>query len=92
MRTLTRWFWRTPGGAFYLFVNCGGLIGKQTPGGKRIESDMDVVSYFLEAAGVVLVAGSAYGASPYFRMSIATSIEVIEEGCRKIAGAVAELT
>jgi len=83
---------RTPGGAFYLFVNCGGLIGKQTPGGKRIESDMDVVAYFLEAAGVVLVAGSAYGASPYFRMSIATSIEVIEEGCRKIAGAVAELT
>jgi aspartate aminotransferase len=83
---------RTPGGAFYLFVNCGGLIGKQTPGGKRIASDMDVVSYFLEAAGVVLVAGSAYGASPYFRMSIATSIEVIEEGCRKIAAAVKELS
>jgi aspartate aminotransferase len=83
---------RTPGGAFYLFVNCGGLIGKQTPGGKRIASDMDVVSYFLEAAGVVLVAGSAYGASPYFRMSIATSVEVIEEGCRKIAAAVKELS
>ncbi|KLU20541.1 aspartate aminotransferase [Caballeronia mineralivorans PML1(12)] len=83
---------RTPGGAFYLFVNCGGLIGKQTPGGKRIASDVDVVSYFLEAAGVVLVAGSAYGASPYFRMSIATSIEVIEEGCRKIAAAVKELS
>lgn len=83
---------RTPGGAFYLFVNCGGLIGKRTLGGKWIESDMDVVSYFLEAAGVVLVAGSAYGASPYFRVSIATSIDVIEEGCRKIAGAVAELT
>ncbi|HMC48352.1 MAG TPA: aminotransferase class I/II-fold pyridoxal phosphate-dependent enzyme, partial [Caballeronia sp.] len=49
---------RTPGGAFYLFVNCGGLIGKQTPGGKRIAGDMDVVAYFLEAAGVVLVAGS----------------------------------
>jgi aspartate aminotransferase len=83
---------RTPGGAFYLFVNCGGLIGKQTPGGKRIASDMDVVFYFLEAAGVVLVAGSAYGASPYFRMSIATSVEVIEEGCRKIAAAVKELS
>jgi aspartate aminotransferase len=83
---------RMPGGAFYLFVNCGGLIGKQTPGGKRIASDMDVVSYFLEAAGVVLVAGSAYGASPYFRMSIATSVEVIEEGCRKIAAAVKELS
>jgi aspartate aminotransferase len=80
-----------PGGAFYLFVNCGGVIGKQTPDGKRIASDADFVLYLLESAGVVLVAGSAYGASPYFRMSIATSIDVIEEGCRKIAGAVAEL-
>ena len=80
-----------PGGAFYLFVNCAGVIGKQTPDGKRIASDADFVLYLLESAGVVLVAGSAYGASPYFRMSIATGIEVIEEGCRKIAGAVAEL-
>jgi aspartate aminotransferase len=80
-----------PGGAFYLFVNCGGVIGKQTPAGKLIASDADFTLYLLEAAGVVLVAGSAYGASPYFRMSIATGIEVIEEGCRKIANAVSEL-
>lgn len=80
-----------PGGAFYLFVNCGGVIGKQTPAGKRIANDSDFVLYLLESAGVVLVAGSAYGASPYFRMSIATGIEVIEEGCRKIAVAVSEL-
>ncbi|EJL86772.1 aspartate/tyrosine/aromatic aminotransferase [Herbaspirillum sp. CF444] len=83
---------RTPGGAFYLFVNCGGLLGRKTPQGQSLESDIDVVMYFLESTGVALVAGSAYGVSPYFRMSIATGIEVIEEGCRRMAQAVAALT
>ena len=83
---------KTPGGAFYLYVNCGGMIGRTTPQGKRLEGDADVVLYLLEHAGVALVAGSAYGVSPFFRMSIATSIEIIDEGCRKIAAAVAALT
>jgi aspartate aminotransferase len=83
---------KTPGGAFYLYVNCSGMIGRTTPHGKRLESDVDVVLYLLEQAGVALIAGSAYGVSPFFRMSIATSIEVIDDGCRKIAAAVAALT
>jgi aspartate aminotransferase len=82
---------KTPGGAFYLYVNCGGLIGRTTPQGKRLDGDTDVVLYLLEQAGVALVAGSAYGVSPFFRMSIATGIDIIDEGCRKIAAAVAAL-
>jgi len=81
----------TPDGAFYLYVNCAGLIGKTTAAGKRLDTDGDVVMYLLESAGVAVVAGTAYGLSPYFRMSIATSIENLEEGCARIGRAVAEL-
>jgi aspartate aminotransferase len=49
------------------------------------------VLYLLEDAGVAVVSGSAYGLSPYFRMSIAANIEIIAEGCRKIAEVVAAL-
>ncbi|MDM0003028.1 aspartate transaminase [Variovorax sp. J22P240] len=80
-----------PPGAFYLYVNCGGLIGKTTPSGKVLAEDGDVVMYLLESEGVAMVAGTAYGLSPYFRLSIATSIEILEEGCARIARAVAEL-
>jgi aspartate aminotransferase len=80
-----------PDGAFYLYINCGGLIGKTTPAGKRLAEDGDVVMYLLESEGVALVAGTAYGLSPYFRLSIATSIENLEAGCARIARAVAEL-
>jgi aspartate aminotransferase len=82
---------RSPDGAFYLFVNCAGLIGKTTPEGKALESDGDVVLYFLESAGVALVAGAAYGLSPYFRLSIATSIGTLAAGMERIAGAVSNL-
>lgn len=82
---------RTPVGAFYLYVNCSGMIGRTTPDGKLLETDMDAVMYLLEGAGVAVIAGTVYGLSPYFRMSIATSLAVIEEGCRRIAKAVAEL-
>ena len=81
----------SPDGAFYLYVNCGGLIGRRTPAGRTLESDADVVMYLLESEGVAVVAGTAYGLSPYFRMSIATSIEVLDEGCQRIARAVAAL-
>ncbi len=81
----------TPPGAFYLYINCAGLIGKTTPAGKALNEDGDVVMYLLESAGVATVAGTAYGLSPYFRLSIATSIEILEEGCSRIARAVAEL-
>ena len=80
-----------PDGAFYLYINCAGLIGQSTPEGKRLAEDGDVVMYLLESVGVAVVAGTAYGLSPYFRLSIATSIETLDEGCTRIARAVAAL-
>ncbi|WP_128930124.1 aspartate transaminase [Bradyrhizobium guangxiense] len=82
---------RPPDGAFYLYVNCAGLIGRTTPAGTRLESDSDVVMYLLEAAGVAVVQGTAYGLSPFFRASIATSQAALDEGTDRIARAVAEL-
>lgn len=83
---------RTPGGAFYLFVNCRGLLGKRTPDGELLHDDVAVVLYFLNLVGVAMIPGSAYGVAPYFRMSTATKVEVIDEGCKRIARAVALLT
>jgi aspartate aminotransferase len=82
---------RSPDGAFYLYVNCAGLIGKTTPQGQALATDGDVVLYLLDSVGVALVAGTAYGLSPYFRLSIATSIDILDEGCKRIASAVAAL-
>ena len=82
---------RAPDGAFYLYVGCAGLIGKQTSDGIVLERDSDVVMYLLNSVGVAVVAGTAYGLSPYFRLSIATSLEILEEGCKRIASAVAAL-
>jgi len=80
-----------PDGAFYLYVNCAGLIGKSARGGKRLATDGDVVMHLLESAGVAVVAGAAYGLSPYFRVSIATSIETLMEGMDRMARVVADL-
>ena len=80
-----------PDGAFYLYVNCAGLIGRTTPAGARIQTDSDVAMYFLESVGVAVVQGGAYGLSPYFRMSIAASQDVLNEGTDRIARAVSEL-
>ncbi len=80
-----------PDGAFYLYVDCAGLLGRTTPDGVRLETDQDVVLYFLDRAGVALVAGAAYGLSPYFRLSIATALDTLAEGCRRMADAVAAL-
>ncbi|WJV26323.1 MULTISPECIES: aspartate transaminase [Pseudomonas] len=82
---------RKPGGAFYLYVNCGDLLGKTTAQGKRLDSDSDVVMYLLESQGVAVVAGTAYGLAPFFRMSIATDIQTLDTGCSRIAAAVAAL-
>ena len=73
-----------PDGAFYLYPGCAGVIGKTTPEGKVIESDLDFVLYLLDGAGVAAVHGAAYGLSPYFRLSIATSMEAIREACDRI--------
>ncbi len=80
-----------PNGAFYLYVNCGVLIGKRTPQGKTLDTDTDVVMYLLESQGVAVVAGTAYGLAPFFRMSIATALDTLEQGCSRIATAVAAL-
>jgi aspartate aminotransferase len=79
---------RLPEGAFYLYVNCEGLLGRRTSDGKLLETDRDIVLFLLEDAGVAVVAGSAYGLSPYFRLSFATGLEVLEEGADRIAKAV----
>jgi aspartate aminotransferase len=81
-----------PEGAFYLFVDCSGLIGRMTPKAITIERDIDVAEYLLDEARVVVVNGAAYGISPYFRISIATSMERLEAACERIAAAVARLT
>lgn len=71
-------------GAFYAYPNCGGLIGKRTPDGVVLQSDLDVRNYLLESANVAVLDGAAYGLSPYLRLSFATSTEIITEGCRRM--------
>ena len=83
---------RLPDGAFYLFPSCAGIIGKTRPDGKKIETDLDFVLYLLEEAGVAAVHGGAYGLEPYFRISTATSMDVIERACAQIAKAVDALS
>ena len=78
---------RVPEGAFYTFAGCDGLIGKTTPKGKRIETDSDFTDYLLEEAHVAVVPGSAFGLSPYFRISYATSVVELKEGMARIAAA-----
>jgi aspartate aminotransferase len=80
-----------PDGAFYLFPNCVGVIGKKTAEGKTIETDLDFVLYLLDGVGVAALQGAAYGLSPYFRLSIATSMEAIKAACDRIETAVAAL-
>ncbi|WP_349962968.1 aspartate transaminase [Rhizobium sp. ZPR3] len=82
---------RLPDGAFYLFPNCAGVIGRKTPDGKVIESDLDFVLYLLDGVGVAALQGAAYGLSPYFRLSIATSMDAIRQACDRIESAVRSL-
>ncbi len=64
-------------GAFYVFVNCAGVIGRRTPSGDVIDSDDAFVTFLLEHARVATITGSAYGLSPYFRISFATSEDTL---------------
>jgi len=81
-----------PEGAFYVYPSCAGTLGKKTPEGKIIESDGDFVTYLLDAEGVAAVQGEAFGLSPYFRISYATSTEALEEACKRIKRACAALS
>ena len=80
-----------PNGAFYIYANCAGCIGKTTPEGKVIETDEDFVTYLLETVGVAAVHGEAFGLSPYFRISYATSNAALEDACARIADACGKL-
>ena len=80
-----------PEGAFYVYPSCAGTIGRKTPAGKSVLTDEDFVSYLLEAEGVAVVHGAAFGLSPHFRVSYATSTPVLEEACRRIQRACAAL-
>jgi aspartate aminotransferase len=73
-----------PEGAFYVYPSCAGLIGKRTPTGGRIASDEDFARYLLEAEGVAVVHGEAFGLAPHFRISYATSSEELREACARI--------
>ncbi len=82
----------SPKGAFYVFPSCAALIGKKTPAGKIIETDTDLVLYFLESEGVAVVQGAAYGMSPFFRISYASSEEELRDACERIQRACAALS
>jgi aspartate aminotransferase len=80
-----------PEGAFYVYPSCAGTIGRKTPAGTAIATDEDFVTYLLEAEGVAVVQGAAFGLSPHFRVSYATATAVLEEACRRIQRACAAL-
>ena len=79
-----------PQGGFFVFIRCAGLLGRYRPDGVCLNSDADVVAYLLEQ-GVAGVAGSAYGLSPWFRLSIATATDSVVEAGRRIAQACVQL-
>ena len=74
----------TPEGAFYVYPSCAGCIGKSTPAGKKVETDLDFITELLATEGVAVVHGAAFGLSPHFRISYATSTEALEDACRRI--------
>ncbi len=80
----------TPEGAFYVYPDVAGLIGRRTPGGATIADDEALVGHLLEA-GVAPVHGGAFGVSPAFRISYATSEAVLTEACDRIERACAAL-
>lgn len=81
----------TPEGAFYVYPDASGVIGKTTPKGAVIDSDEALIGYFLDEAKVAAVHGAAFGLSPAFRISYATSDDVLRKACTRIQEACAAL-
>ncbi|MFJ9208785.1 aminotransferase class I/II-fold pyridoxal phosphate-dependent enzyme [Streptomyces sp. NPDC102264] len=81
-----------PDGGFYLLVNCRDAIGRFTPGGDRIRNDKDFARHLLDSRQVAVIHGAEYGAPGYFRISFATSTDVLTDACERIAAACAELS
>ena len=73
-----------PEGAFYVYPDISSLMGKKTQNGKVISSDQDFCTFLLEEVGVAVVFGSAFGLSPNFRISYATSDELLMDACKRI--------
>ncbi|RUM96952.1 pyridoxal phosphate-dependent aminotransferase [Pseudaminobacter arsenicus] len=82
----------SPEGAFYVYPSCEGLVGKKTAAGKVINGDETFCSELLEAEGVAVVFGSAFGLGPNFRISYATSEKLLEEACTRIQRFTASLS
>jgi len=80
-----------PDGAFYAFPNCQALLGRRTPKGKTIATDLDLCMYFLEEAGVALVPGGAFELPGHFRISYAASDASLDEGMKRLAESCARL-
>lgn len=80
-----------PDGAFYIYANVSGLMGRATPAGKVIDTDTALVSYLLEEGGVATVSGAAYGMSPYVRLSFASAMDLVEDGCLRFKQACEKL-
>ncbi len=74
----------TPEGAFYVYPSCEGVIGKKTSGGAIIENDEAFAKELLDAEGVAVVFGAAFGLSPFFRISYAAATDELEDACRRI--------
>ena len=82
----------TPEGAFYVYPSCEGLIGRKGPSGQVIRNDEDFVVQLLETEGAAAVHGGAFGLEPYFRVSYATSSEILEDACSRIQRFCASVT
>jgi aspartate aminotransferase len=78
-------------GAFYVYVDCSGTIGQTAKDGIRINSSGDLAKYFLECAGIAIVPGEAFESGASFRLSIASSMKVLEGACTAMAAACKEL-
>ena len=81
-----------PEGAFYVFPSCEQVLGKTTPAGKTLGSDEDFILYLLDEVNLAVLQGAAYGVSPYFRISFATGMDVLERGIARVAQAVERLS
>ncbi len=82
----------TPEGAFYVYPSCEGVIGKTAPSGATIENDEAFAKELLDAQGVAVVFGAAFGLSPFFRISYAAATEELEDACQRIQEFCASLT
>jgi len=82
---------RRPEGAFYTYASCAGVLGRVTPGGRKLETDADFCQYLLHEHDVAVVPGTVFGLAPYFRISYATSQAQLQAALERIGRAVAQL-